>query len=247
MTTSSSTWSIFSAIASKKAGEVKGWFKGEKNPEFIDKGLPLGLHIEAKLELDNTPFILHKNKLKITFPGKVNYVVAWVKIEWKGFIIHHFYIESEGEKEKSVIRIVMEKDEIIECRLFRSFDEVYPQNSDEWGFWLNETDGQIGWGGFKTKDDETLYERLWESDGGDFVSPYVFKESVYLDREGASVCKIEDTAMMYAQSIQKETKSKSQFLEFILLQCEENKSTGGAHIHILVGVDINPQTIKVIY
>ncbi len=247
LTNTSSSWNIFSAIASKKAGDVKGWFVGEKNPEFIDKDLPLGLHIGSKIELDITPFILHKRKLKAKFPGKVNYVVAYGKIVWNDFIIHNFYIESEGDKEKSVIRIVMEGDGIIECRLFRSLDQIYPQSSDDWGFWLDKKEGQIGWSGFQTKDDEILYQRVWESEGGDFISPYVFDEKLFIDREGSSYSKLRLTSMLYGRLIQAETKKNSEFVEYVLLNCEENISTKETFIHILIGIDINTQTIKVVY
>jgi hypothetical protein len=39
-----------------------------------------------------------------------------------------------------------------ECRYFSLLDEVTPASEEEWSFWLDETEGVIGWPEFQTKD-----------------------------------------------------------------------------------------------
>ena len=66
-----------------------------------------------------------------------------------------------------------------ECRYFSKLDEVTPASEAEWAFWLDETEGQIGWPEFQTKDGE-LYQRI-QSPGSHRVAPPSQQETLITD------------------------------------------------------------------
>ncbi len=66
-----------------------------------------------------------------------------------------------------------------ECRYFSKLDEVTPASEAEWGFWLDDTEGQIGWPEFQTKDGR-LYRRI-EAPGSGRVAPHRLEETLIAD------------------------------------------------------------------
>jgi hypothetical protein len=236
------TWSIFSTIMSKKAKQVQGFLSGEKPPEPVDRNLPLGLYVGASVDLDATPFLLGGAALKIKLPGERNTVEAFSRINFEGSTLYRFYLKSMPGDQESMLQVAVDKGGgVEECRLFRSFDQVYPRQAEEWAFWLNESEGYIGWPVFETKDDQTQYSRVWAANDPNHVPGFKFSETIFLDRYGQQVETINHTAMLYGRTINE----THQIVEYMLVGAEEHGSDQ-ALINLLVGIDMMPLVLKVI-
>ena len=236
------TWSIFTTIMAKKAKQVEGFISGAKPPEPVDRDLPLGLYVGASVDLDATPFILGGPALKIQLPGERNTVEAFGRINFASNILYRFYLKSLPGDQESMLQIAVNKDgDIEECRLFRSFDQVYPRLVDEWAFWLDENEGYIGWSAFETKDDQTQYPRVWAANDPNHVPGFKFSETVFMDRYGQQVETVNHTAMLYGRQINE----THQIVEYMLVGAETHGSDQ-ALINVLVGIDMMPLVLKVI-
>jgi len=236
------TWSIFSTIMSKKAKQVQGFISGAKPPEPVDRNLPLGLYVGASVDLDSTPFLLGGAALKIKLPGERNTVEAFGRINFAGSTLYRFYLKSMPGDQESMLQIAVNKDGgIEECRLFRSFDQVYPRQAEEWDFWLNENEGYIGWPTFETKDDQTQYPRVWAADDPNHVPGFKFSETIFMDRYGQQVETVNHTTMLYGRWINE----AHQIVEYMSVGAEIHGSDQ-ALINLLLGIDLMPQVLKVI-
>lgn len=236
------TWSIFSTIMAKKAKQVEGLISGAKPPEPVDRNLPLGLYVGATVDLDATPFLLGGTALKIKLPGERNTVEAFGRINFASNILYRFYLKSLPGDEESMLQIAVNKaGEIEECRLFRSFDQVYPRHAEEWAFWLDENEGYIGWPSFETKDDQTQYPRVWAAKDPNHVPGFKFSEAIFMDRYGQQVETVNHTAMLYGRLINE----THQIVEYMLVVAETHGSDQ-ALINLLVGIDMMPEILKVI-
>jgi hypothetical protein len=236
------TWSIFTTIMAKKAKQVEGFISGAKPPEPVDRNLPLGLYVGASVDLDATPFILGGPALKIQLPGERNTVEAFGRINFASNILYRFYLKSLPGDQESMLQIAVNKDgDIEECRLFRSFDQVYPRLVDEWAFWLDEREGYIGWPVFETKDDQTQYARVWAASDPNHVPGFKFSETIVMDRYGRQVETVNHTAMLYGRQINE----THQIVEYMLVGAETHGSDQ-ALINVLVGIDMMPLVLKVI-
>lgn len=241
--------SIIAAVLRKKLADVTSGFKGKaKKAEPVDRGLPLGLHIDSVLELDETVFLLLEGVSKFPSPQPEQKVVAWGKTSFDDeWTIHTFYLQSTTDVEdESLLRIVLDSaGTIVECRLFRTVDRVFPETSGEWGFWIHPETGVIGQDPFQAKD-ETLYERVWENGQREHIPPYEFKEVIFGDRYEGPVATFEIESMLYGRDLNETKDAEDELPEFILIQSETDVSNNEASVHIMIGVDISPMTsIKV--
>ncbi len=233
-------WRVFKAVAAKKTGDLKGLFAGKKRQESVDRDLPLGLHIGSKITLDETAFLLHGMDFKFDFPGKEQLVRAYGRIELSGPVAHRFYLESETEAQSLLELVTDAQGNLEETRLFSSLDTVYPQDAEEWDFWLNPSDGSIGLSCFETKDG-TAYDRAWGEGEPPYEPPVEFGETVYLDCHGETRTEVKHAAMLYGRWISE----ADDLAEYTLLSAEEHAD--GACVQILVGIDFNPMGITLIY
>jgi hypothetical protein len=238
-----STWKIFSTIMSKKASQVQDYLKGAQKPEPVDRNLPLGIYIGATVELDETPFILGGAALKIKMPGDRNTVEAYGLIRSEdNLTVHRFYLRSLAGDEESVLQVATDRDGAIEeCRLFRSFDQIFPRLVEDWDFWLNRKEGYIGWPAFESKDDKTSYARVWFADDPNHVEGVKLTETIFFDRYGQQSATVKQTAMLYGRWVNE----KEQVAEYMLVAMEEH-SPREALINILVGIDLMPLALKII-
>ena len=239
-----SGWRIFKEIAKRKAEnvkqDVKGLFGKSNKKELVDKHLPLGLHVDGKVALDDVPFIINGPKFKTSFPGRDMEVAAYGVFNAGGATVHRFYLKGMNE---AMIQIVVNEDgEMEESRLFVSIDEVYPQSKEEWGVWLADGDGLIGWNGFQHKDDESIFNRAWDESGDEWVEPVTFSETVYLDRYGDKQVTLHHAAMLYGRWID----GGEETAEYTLVSAEEHPD-GKALVHIMCGIDYDPGFINVVY
>ena len=236
-------WQIFKGIVQEKKKQNDD---SAKKGEPIDRDLPLGLHMDALVELDQTLFILAgEGQLHLTFPGIRNVVAAIGFLKLDQWTIRHFYLHSERNvDEQSVLRIITEGNKntpVTECRLFRLLDEIYPSSNEEWDFWLSERDGSIGLSQFQSKDG-VMFDRVWDADNAARIAPYMFHEKIYLDRYGSQSKSVSHQSMTYGR----QAMADPQVNEYILLSLEE-ENFNEANISILAGIDIEPRAIKVVY
>ncbi len=238
------SWHIFRAIASKKAGDVKGFLKKKKQSEPVDKKLPFNIHIGSSIKFDQSPYIVYGDRMNMKSPGKNCIVAAYGKIDLGGSKVHRFYLyDNDNEENTSILQIVFDEDnsELEECRLFKSQDEIYPKDEDEWGFWLDEEDGSIGWHAFQDKS-ENVFERVWGNEDSERIDPVCFSETVFLDKYGENVSSIENTSMLYGRWIDEDNEMAE--LAFISVEESDDES---ALIQIYTGIDIMPESFNVNY
>ena len=70
--------------------------------------------------------------------------------------VFHSYL-SDG---KSFLRTIKGTDEVY---LFTPQDEIFPANSEDWDFWLNDKEGLIGWSQFQVDNNTPIvYNREWD-------------------------------------------------------------------------------------
>jgi len=233
------TWRILKAVAAKKGAEVRSAFSSRKGAP-MDRNLPLGLHLQGKIELEVTRFTLYGDRLLTVFPGREQLVIAYGRIPFGDGVLHRFYLQGEQDAQSLLEILVDPKGAIQDCRLFRTLDEVTPNDSEEWGFWLDPQDGSIGWSAFETRDG-VLFDCAWDDADADRVAPFELQETVYLDSAGQQTVTVDHQAMLYGRWADEE----DEVAEYVLLSAEDQDET--AFVHIQVGVDVNPMGIKVVY
>ena len=235
-----STWRILKAVAAKKGAEVKSVFTSRKSGKPVDRNLPLGLHLQGKIELEATRFTLYGDRLLTEFPGREHLIEAYGRVPFGDGVLHRFYLQGENDTQSMLEILVDAKEALQECRLYRTLDEVMPESSDEWGFWLAPEDGSIGWSAFETRDG-VLFDRAWDDAAADRVAPFELTETLYLDSAGEKTLTISHQAMLYGRWADEE----DEIAEYVLLSAEDQGEE--AFVHIQVGVDVNPMGIKVLY
>lgn len=122
-----------------------------------------------------------------------------------------------------------------ECRYFVPIDRVTPADADEWGFWLDGTDGMVGWPEFQTKDGK-LYARTWMP-GSQRVNPIALSESRQTLR---GTIQAQHHAMLYGASTGAADPAPP--YEYILVSVIEEG--GQAWVEIAAGIDVNPAQLS---
>jgi hypothetical protein len=118
-----------------------------------------------------------------------------------------------------------------EARYFAEIDRVTPQSPDEWSFWLDPQQGQIGWPQFQTKDGK-VYDRVWGS-GDTRVEPQPFIEAL---SDAGGTRTIRHQMMLYGAATGAADPAPK--VEYVLVDAIE--SDADAHVAILAGIDVNP-------
>jgi hypothetical protein len=239
------TWSLLKRIGLKKVDELKESLH-TSNLERIDKDLPLGLRFNGIVEIPQVDFILGGSELKIKHPGDSNTVLSYGACQIGRSTVRRFYLDAPGGI--YVLQIVTDSQNAIEeCKFFMPYDEVYPE---DWDFWLSDKDGYIGLDVFQTKDG-TQYSRVWDNpdartvveqdDQGKQMTripPVEFLETVYLDSFGEKKESVKYDSMLYGRHINENVD------EYLLLSAVNDKD--GASVQIMVGIELEPASIKVI-
>lgn len=241
-------WGLFKKIGQKKYGQLKDAYQ-TGTAERIDKDLPLGLRINALVEISQVDFILGGSDLKIQHPGTSNTVLSYGTVVVGDANVHRFYID--GPDQPYMLQIVLDSHKVVEeSKLFMPYDTVHPQRSEDWAFWLDEKDGYIGLSSFQTKDG-TEYFRVWQDDGAEQVveedesgnritriPPVQLEETVYLDPYGKEKETVRYDSMLYGRHVNDKVD------EYILLSAIDEQD--GASIQLMVGIEVAPASIKVI-
>lgn len=264
---------IFKNILAKKqraiSASIGEYFKGK--PQRVDVNLPLGLKLNGMARLDETKFVIYGDALKMASPGAGNHtVIAVEKFTINALTVYRFYLESNDDKNQSILQIPLSgapisapisasisapisapsPPEVSGIILYRVVDEVYPENEEDWGLWLNEGTGWIGYKDFIIRDDdgtETLYYRVWGADE-DYVGPISFQSTMVLDPYGMTGMKTENLGMVYAREISAEG-TGANLREYVFLTQEKVLDDDGgveeAKIVIMVGMDLDKAEVEV--
>jgi len=121
-----------------------------------------------------------------------------------------------------------------ECRYFSRLDEVTPADRQEWGLWLDPSEGMIGWPSFQTKDGK-MYGRVW-APSNSRVPPRKMEESLqYVDHVEQRQLQM----MLYGGPTGGTPPAPE--TEYILVSAIE--AAGQAWVDIDAGIDINPAAL----
>lgn len=197
---------------------------------------PSLLRVGMTITLDPTPFILAAGATKATLPdalaGSNVTSVERVGVATDGpTTLHRLYLPGDG-----MFQLALDANgQPSECRYFRLLDEVNPADEAEWGFWLDDNEGALGWPDFQTKDGQ-VYGRVW-APGSSRIEPRELNEEMQ-DLNGKSTRTIR--AMLYGRPTGLAEPAPAN--EYILLQMVEQN--GQAWIEVHAGIDVSPAALS---
>jgi hypothetical protein len=182
------------------------------------------------LPVDPSPFLLAAGLTKVQPPegsGMVSVEVVGLLRDGAA-LLHRLYLPGG----KSFFQLHLGADgQPDECRYFSRLDEVTPADNQEWGVWLDPTEGMIGWPSLQTKDGKS-YGRVW-APGNSRVPPRKMEETLqYVDRVEQRQLQM----MLYGATTGGTPPAPG--TEYILVSAIE--ATGQAWVEIDCGIDINP-------
>jgi len=198
---------------------------------------PSLFRVGMTITLDPTPFLLAGGTTKVTPPSGAGSdtlvsVEAVATLKDGDVTLHRLYLQGG----QGFFQLHLGPDgSPDECRWFSALDEVHPADAEEWGFWLDDREGMIGYPQFQTKDGK-LYDRRW-SRGDTRVQPLAFEETL-TDHRGSRTRRV--TAMLY--SAPTGAADPAPETEYILVSAIED--TGQAWVDIRAGIDINPASLS---
>ncbi|MCX5862696.1 MAG: DUF2491 family protein [Desulfomonile sp.] len=241
----SGAWSLLKQIGVKKYEQLKDSYE-KIGAVRKDKDFPLGIRFNGILEIPEVDFILGGIDLKIKRPDSAEVVTSYGTFTVGGSTVHRFYMLSS--ETIYLLQIVSDARQTIEeCKFFMAYDEIYPE---DWDFWLSEKDGYIGLGIFQTKDG-TQYFRVWENQDAESVveeddpgnrltriPPVQFIETIYMDPYGEKTETVKYDSMLYGRRVNDAVD------EYLLLSAVNE--TSGASVQIMVGIELEQASIKVI-
>lgn len=235
-----STWRIFKKIITKKKDAIFA-----KEREAIDKDLPLGFRLGAMVTLDQSDFIINRDKLKFESPGTEHIVKAWSEFEIFDTKFYRFYLLGKENESESIIEVAVVDGKPEEVKLLLNEVELMPADENEWEAWLG-SDGMIGDHIFESIDNEdtpeevvTTYWTQWGEEN-QRITPIQFTEKIFLDRYGDNVEDVVTTGALYARPVDEEEKT----LEYMMVGQEELDND--AYVRILIGMNIGEGDIKVV-
>jgi hypothetical protein len=203
-------------------------------PAGIGGSTQTRFRVGMTLPLDQTPFILSAGMTKVTLPAEGNLV----SVEAVGLIadggsvaLHRLYLPGRGGFFSLHLGALGDPDE---CRYFSRIDQVAPATPPDWGFWLDPTQGMIGWPEFQTKDG-ILYGRVWAGGAGR-VPP---REQIETIRDVAGERRRALHAMLYGRATGAQAPAPA--TEYILVEAIEQDNAAWVEIH--AGIDINPAAL----
>ncbi|MBC7950840.1 MAG: DUF2491 family protein [Rhodospirillaceae bacterium] len=178
------------------------------------------------LTLDPTPFVLAQTATKVRAPiGTLVSATAISRLD----PFDRIYL-TEG-----FFQLHRQGGSVDECRWFSPLDQFTPADEQEWAFWLDPTEGMLGWSSFQTKDGK-IYDRLWQP-GSQRIAPRAFTEQVS-DVSGTTSRQV--SAMLYAAPTGLPPPAPD--TEYVWVAMVE--ATGQAWVEIHAGLDVNPASLS---
>ena len=195
---------------------------------------PEKFRVGMTVSADPTPFILLGAATKVSqpsFSSAVTSVTEVGRIEDAGAHLVRLYLDP-----RSYVQLHVAGDgDPDECRYFTQIDEIQPADAQEWGVWLDDNQGLIGWPQFQTKDGK-LYDRLW-APGQQRIAPRTLTETI----EGVGAKRsVRSQAMLYAARTGAPAPAPQ--MEYILVAAMEEGAQ--AWVEVRAGIDLNPATLQ---
>jgi hypothetical protein len=189
--------------------------------------------VGMSMPVDPSPFVLAAGLTKVQPPeggGMISVEVVGVLREG-AVMLHRLYLPGG----KAFFQLHLGGDgRPDECRYFSRLDEVTPADRQEWGLWLDPTDGMIGWPSFQTKDGK-IYGRVW-APSDSRVPPRKMEETLqFVDHVEQRQLQM----MLYGGPTGGAPPAPQ--TEYILVSAIE--ATGQAWVEIDAGIDINPAAL----
>lgn len=198
---------------------------------------PRWLSLQRPLTLDAAPFILATPYVALEVPASPT-GSGMVGLEAVGEAVsgdltwHRGYLADR----RSFLQIHLDAaGRLDECRYFSLLDELTPGDVSEWGFWLDEREGMIGWPRFETKDGKS-YTRLWV-DGERRVPPRDIAETL---ETASGVERRRQQAMLYSRDTGAAAPAPT--TEYLLVAAVEHEDTAAVTLH--VGIDLDPAGLQ---
>ncbi len=236
---------IANILAAKWRKRTEAREEAEKTRHPLDTGLPLGLRINGKIEIN---ILLPEKAMNATFPQGAHIVHGFSQTEVIGHMCTKVILATEDEKTHSYFWIFQD-DQGLSVKWFVKHDEVFPSTKEEWSVWLDEKEGLIGLPSFQLKNKSAdvpgdLFDNLWSGGATDRTEPPTYTEVVQLDKYDANETEtVKHTSMLYGRGVEDEVCPTD---EFLLVEILEGKE--GAHVSLFVGVELTPATdLKVLY
>lgn len=231
-----------------KINAIIKWFKSlfkrkEIEPEFKDKGLPLGLHIDGKISINMIDLFVHLDKLKFVPPSEDCYIKSYGTFKIATSIGYRFYMESGNGN--YILLIVTDQDGVIEeCKILGNSDSFFLTSKNSFDEWLGDK-GNIGWWCYPPTEveDDAEYMRVWcEDSDDDRVDPIEYSETIYRDRMGTKIENVDHRAFLYGKWIDEE----SDVAEFCLLSAKEYLDES-IEVEKMYGVNLSSILIKILF
>jgi len=202
-------------------------------PKPLRTKTPMRLSQDSAMSISITPMILAEAAgamFKSDLPTDEK-VFAVGSISLFGQNFYHSYL---SQVEGAFIQICSHNDKVVDMRLFRPLDEVIPASEDDWEFWLENEDGNIGRPSIQTKDG-TIFDRAWG--GGDQrISPFILDESV-LDVSGANSI-VKHRMMLYKRPL-----TDPKLTEYLLVSAVQTHNE--ASVNLWLGIDLAASDLTV--
>ena len=190
--------------------------------------------------IDPTPFLLAESATKVKAPDTGS--DRLVSIEAVGTVtsgpatVYRLHLPGGPGKTGGFFQIHLGPDgQPDECRYFTPIDSVTPSDEGEWGFWLDDAEGMIGWPEFQTKDGK-LYPRVWQP-GASRIQPFTLSEARQTVRGTETVV---SQSMLYGAPTG--VAAPAPTTEYILVEAVER--SGRASVEIAAGIDVNPASLS---
>lgn len=201
---------------------------------------PSLFRVGMTVTVDPTPFLLAETATKVKAPDTGG--DRLVSIEAVGTVtsgpasVYRLHLPGGPGKTGGFFQIHLGPDgQPDECRYFTPIDSVAPSDEGEWGFWLDDAEGMIGWPEFQTKDGK-LYPRVWQP-GASRIQPFTLNETRQTVRGTETVV---SQSMLYGAPTG--AASPAPTTEYILVEAVER--SGRASVEIAAGIDVNPASLS---
>ncbi len=196
----------------------------------------LGLRIGATVDIDTIPLRMLADELKIELPDATKIIEAQGSVDLgEGSVAYRYYAADH-----TMIQVMTvggaDDAHVEEVTLYVPYDSFYPSTAAEWKQWT-ATGGTLGAPEFRLADG-TRYVRIWFEDTEGWAAPVEFTETVHGEADGSDTRDIRQKAMLYGRGIDNDRRA-----EYLLLSVED--SGGEASVELMVGIDVEPSTMKV--
>ncbi len=124
------------------------------NKENVEEYLPYNLKIGSSLEFDPILFSKLSSESRFSYRNTISVVKKIGIYDVDDTKYANIYLESVGNL-KSYVQVGLKEDDIVECRLFLQYDEVFPEKKEEWKMWVgnHSAEGIIGKDTFVIEED----------------------------------------------------------------------------------------------